>query len=64
MADRLKVFLDDSGAYRWHKIAANGKLIASSGESFSSAWNATRAAIRANPDAELDTDQPGDDEPA
>jgi uncharacterized protein YegP (UPF0339 family) len=49
-SDKLDVYRDDSGQYRWRVIAANGRTIASSGESFDSKANATRAAHRANPE--------------
>lgn len=32
--DKLTVFRDKSGEYRWKRVAANGKSIAISGESF------------------------------
>jgi uncharacterized protein YegP (UPF0339 family) len=41
---RFEVYKDSGGSYRWRLIAANGQTVASSGESFASESNATRAA--------------------
>jgi len=41
---RMIVFLDASGSWRWRVRAKNGRLIATSGESFASRGNARRAA--------------------
>lgn len=40
----LRVFKDKAGKWRWHLKAANGKKIATSGESFARKHNAVRAA--------------------
>jgi len=40
----FQVYQDSSGSYRWRLVAANGQTVASSGESFDSHANATRAA--------------------
>jgi uncharacterized protein YegP (UPF0339 family) len=41
---KFEIYADASGAYRWRLRASNGQIIASSGESFASKANATRAA--------------------
>jgi uncharacterized protein YegP (UPF0339 family) len=51
---RVKVYRDESAAWRWRRIAANGRITASSGESFASHWDARRAGERANSDAYVD----------
>lgn len=35
-----EVYADKAGFWRWRRRAANGKIVASSGESFSSKWAA------------------------
>lgn len=45
-ADRLEIYRDGAGEWRWRLIAANGQIIASSGESFTRKWSARRAARR------------------
>lgn len=52
MSDRLCIYPDDAGEWRWRLVAGNGRIIASSGEAFSSRWNAARAAAGANPEHE------------
>lgn len=41
---RLEAFRDEAGNWRWHLIAANGQIVATSGEAFDSQHNAVRAA--------------------
>lgn len=41
---KFEIYADAGGTYRWRLIASNGQNVASSGESFSSKANATRAA--------------------
>ena len=41
---RFEIYSDASGSYRWRLVASNGQTVASSGESFASKANATRAA--------------------
>lgn len=40
---RFEVYQDRAGKWRWRLVAANGKRVAASGESFASASNAARA---------------------
>jgi hypothetical protein len=44
--DKTELFQGADGLWRWRVQAANGQIIASSGESYSSKWNAKRAAKR------------------
>ncbi len=41
---KFEIYADAGGHYRWRLVASNGQIIASSGESFASKANATRAA--------------------
>lgn len=41
---RYEVFEDLAGKWRWRLRSGNGRIIATSGESFASHYNATRAA--------------------
>jgi uncharacterized protein YegP (UPF0339 family) len=41
---KFEIYADAGGSYRWRLVASNGQTIATSGESFSSKANATRAA--------------------
>jgi uncharacterized protein YegP (UPF0339 family) len=41
---KLQVFRDAGGKWRWHLRSANGRIMATSGESFASRNNAWRAA--------------------
>jgi uncharacterized protein YegP (UPF0339 family) len=44
--DTIKVFRDESGAWRWNRVASNGERVATSGEDFDTKGNAIRAAER------------------
>jgi uncharacterized protein YegP (UPF0339 family) len=48
-ADKLEVYEDKAGEFRWHRKAANGEVIGE-GESYTSERDAWRGAVRANPD--------------
>ncbi len=41
---KFEVYKDTGGNYRWRLVSSNGQTVASSGESFASKANATRAA--------------------
>jgi uncharacterized protein YegP (UPF0339 family) len=47
---KFEIYADSSNKYRWRLKAGNGQTVASSGESFDSQSNATRAAenVKAN----------------
>lgn len=47
--DRIRVYRDNTGQYRWHRKAPNGEIIAH-GEAHPRERDARRAAVRANPD--------------
>lgn len=42
-----EIYRDASGEWRWRIRAANGRIIAASGESFTRKWSAKRALRRA-----------------
>lgn len=50
--DYTEIAPDAGGKWRWHRKAANHRIIATSGESFDSKYNAERAAERAYPSVE------------
>ncbi len=45
--DKIEIFQDKAGEWRWHRQAANGEIIASSGEGYTRQEDAQRAADRA-----------------
>lgn len=47
MQARFEVYEDKAGFWRWRHVAANGELVADSGESYVSKENAMRARDRA-----------------
>ena len=47
--DRIEILEDKSGAFRWHRQAANGEVI-SQGEGYTTLAGALKGAQRANPD--------------
>lgn len=47
--ERLIVYPDGAGRYRWKKLAGNNRTISTSGQSFSGKYEAGRAAQDANP---------------
>lgn len=51
--DRVIVFKDEAGEYRWHRKAANNEIISDSGEGYADLPGARSAAERANPDLEV-----------
>lgn len=42
--DRIVVYQGQNGGWRWHRVAANGRVTSTSGEEFDSKYNAVRAA--------------------
>jgi len=58
MTDKTIVYQDKAGEWRWKRVAANGRIIADSGEGYSRLSDAERAASRAF----LAPDEPDGDE--
>jgi hypothetical protein len=56
----VRVYLDDAGEWRWQRIAANGEVVADSGEGYVDMSGATEAAEREFPDDLLVVDQGSD----
>jgi uncharacterized protein YegP (UPF0339 family) len=46
-SDRIEIYKDKVGEWRWRALAGNGEVIANGGEGFSRKWSARRAARRA-----------------
>lgn len=51
--DRIEVFKDGGGSWRWRRVAPNNEII-SSGESHTRREDAVRAARRANEDQDIE----------
>lgn len=51
--DTVEVYPDEAGNWRWRRLAPNGRIISTSGESFDGRFEAERSARRANPDGKL-----------
>jgi uncharacterized protein YegP (UPF0339 family) len=41
--DRIEIYKDKAGEFRWRRVARNGRIVADSGEGYVSATNAIRA---------------------
>lgn len=46
MKDRIHVYVDAAGEYRWKRVAPNGKTVADSGEGYIERDSAVEAAHR------------------
>ena len=46
MADVWEIYEDRAGGWRWRRTAANGRIIATSGEGYTRHWSARRAMRR------------------
>lgn len=51
--ERVVVFEDEQGQWRWHRLARNNEVIATSGEGYVDKVHAVDMAVRLNKDAEL-----------
>ena len=47
--DTVEVFRDNAGEWRWHRQAANGRIVAASGEGFQDRGYAIESAQQYNP---------------
>lgn len=47
--ERIEVYRDGGGGWRWRRRAGNNRTTASSGEAFRTRWGTRRAARKANP---------------
>ena len=55
-AERVHVFKDDAGEWRWVKRAANGEIVADSSEGYTRKADALEAARREHPDLLIDVE--------
>lgn len=46
---RVYIYKDDSGEYRWRRVALNGEIVADSAEGYTRKHDAAVAAMRENP---------------
>jgi uncharacterized protein YegP (UPF0339 family) len=51
VADRVVIYRDSAGGWRWRRQAGNNRIIADSGEAYTRRDDASDAARRANPGA-------------
>lgn len=51
--DRVIVYRDNAGEWRWTRRADNGEVVSDSAESYTRRWSAKRAAKRTNPKAQI-----------
>lgn len=47
--DRIVIYEDAAGGYRWKRVAPNGRIVADSGESYTRRQGALSAAVTRNP---------------
>ena len=52
---KFQIYADKGGEFRWRLVAANGQIVASSGEPFDSKANAKRAAENVRDNAGIAT---------
>lgn len=53
MADRIEVYQDKGGEFRWHLKAGNGEVVSDSAEGYTRVADAYRAAVRVHPDVPI-----------
>lgn len=51
MSERVYVYQDESGEWRWRKVAANGRVVGASEEGYVNKAYAMERAVEENPDA-------------
>jgi uncharacterized protein YegP (UPF0339 family) len=50
MAERVELYRDREGGWRWRRVAVNEEVIAESGEGYVNKLHAVRMAAQLNPD--------------
>lgn len=50
MSDKLYIYRDKSGEYRWRRVASNGQNVSVPGEGFTTKYSAIRSGVRKNKD--------------
>lgn len=58
--DVIHVYEDDAGEWRWRRVAPNGRVLADSGEGYTSKYDAILAAGRANAPVDVEVRLDGD----
>lgn len=52
--DKVEIYVDEGGEFRWRRVAVNGQIVRVPGEGFSRKYTAIRAAVAQNPDVWAD----------
>ena len=52
--NRIVVYVDEAGLWRWRAVAGNNRIIGAAEQGFRFKWYATRKARSAFPDARVD----------
>jgi uncharacterized protein YegP (UPF0339 family) len=56
--DRVQIYEDEAGEWRWRRIAPNGEIVSESGEGYTERNDAREAALRVNDGRLLDSEPP------
>lgn len=57
MSEHVELYRDDAGEHRWRLVAANGEIIADSGEGYVNRDDCLEMAERINPGIEIEEDE-------
>lgn len=57
MSEHVELYRDDAGEHRWRLVAANGEIIADSGEGYVNRGDCLEMAERINPGIEIEEDE-------
>lgn len=52
--DRIEIYRDLAGEYRWRRRASNWQIVSGPGEGYTRKWNAIKAAVARNRDVPAD----------
>jgi uncharacterized protein YegP (UPF0339 family) len=61
VSDHVETYKDEAGEHRWHRVAANGNIVADSGEGYVNKADMLRMAERINPGIPIVEEGSGDD---
>lgn len=53
MSDRVEVYRDDAGEWRWRRFAGNGELVSESGEGYANKSHAVTQAVKLNDEPDM-----------
>lgn len=59
MADKVEVYEDAVGEWRWHRKAGNGEILSASSEGYRDRDHAVEQAVALNPDVEVEVREGG-----